>query len=649
MIPYTKCSQLILYELQLRLLLFDNNYICKVKTTKDYFLIICRFYLLWILIFDFERILFTIQNYHSFKEASFLEWILCFVYSLRLDITTATFLIIIPLTAIFLIGKNKYAKKIINVLLFTEFVAVALIHSGEILVYDEWQHKLTSRVFTHLSNPDEMFRTAGFSTNIMFLLYLSAEILFSWRIWQWLIKNKTSQLNRGPIWHSMIAIPIYLVVSIILLRGGLQQIPININSAFFSNHYAINDLSTNSTYYFVDSYLMYKRGDIDRYLPDISREEADKLCSSLYDYPKSHDIYVLKNKKPNIVFIILESWSAEAIGCMNPKNRGATPNFDKIAQDGLLFTGIYSGSNTSEIGNLGIFSGLPAIPEMPISQRPEKYRKLPSLNQDLARIGYSTHYMFSGDLKYGNIGGYLVEQGFQDVIDESDFPSGLERGQLNYYDKDAYNLFLQRIRKTKSPFLHCIFTGSTHAPFDHPKSADQNWKGEEAEFMNSLIYADKCLGSFLNQCAKEAWFDNTIFVIMADHGHNSPGAVGFQLNQTYHIPILIWGNPLKSEFRGKRVDKIGNQSDIPATILYQLGLDNSKYTWSKDLLNPFCPEFAFHTVIRGYGWVSPKGGLTWQMEQKQLMVNSFSKDDLKQEQRNCDAFLVSYYNFIKDL
>lgn len=604
---------------------------------------------MWILIFDFERILFSLQNYNSFNQASFIDWLLCFVHSIRLDLTTASFLLVLPVSVILLFGKSKLGQQITKAILFTEFVIVALIHSGETLVYQEWQHKLTSRVFTHLSNPDEMFRTAGFGANILFFLYFIAEMLFSWRVWQWLIKEKSSNIHLTPFWQKAIAWPIYLGISVILLRGGVQQIPININSAFFSNNYTINDLSTNSTYYFVDSYIMYRRGNIDRYLPNISREDADKICKALYDYPRAHDNRILKNQKPNIVFVILESWSAEAIGCINPKNMGATPNFDKFAKEGLLFTNIYSGSNTSEIGNLGIFSGLPAIPEMPISQRPEKYRKLPSLNQDLAKIGYSSHYMFSGDLKYGNIGGYLIDQGFSDVIDESDFPSGIERGQLNYYDEDAYDLFLKRIRKTKSPFLQCIFTGSTHPPYDHPKSADQNWKGEEAEFMNSLIYADKCLGSFLTQCSKESWFNNTIFVIIADHGHSAPGAVGSQINASYHIPILIWGNPLKEEYRGTKIEKIGNQSDIPSTLLYQLGLDNQKYLWSKDLLNPDCPEFAFHTVVRGYGWVSPKGGMTWQMEHKNFIVNSYKKKDVISEQRNCDAFLVSYYNFIKDL
>jgi phosphoglycerol transferase MdoB-like AlkP superfamily enzyme len=267
----------------------------------------------------------------------------------------------------------------------------------------------------------------------------------------------------------------------------------------------------------------------------------------------------------------------------------------------------------------------------------------------LKGLGYSSHYLFGGDLKYGNIGSYFMDHGFDQLIDEDDFPSGLPKGKLNYYDSDVYNEFLKRINGTRAPFMHCVFTGSTHSPYDHPKSSRQNWKGKEAEFMNSLIYADECLGQFMRNCKSQPWFDNTIFVFVADHGHATPQYADYSCTEFYRIPLLIWGEPLKQDYRGKRIDKVGSQIDIPATILNQMGQGYEAYPWSKDLLNPNAPAFAFHTTINGYGWVTDKGSTVYEYFQKKRIRNTFKASDSATEIEKGNAFLVEVYRAFKGL
>lgn len=153
---------------------------------------------------------------------------------------------------------------------------------------------------------------------------------------------------------------------------------------------------------------------------------------------------------------------------------GATPNFDKLTKQGLLFTNIYATGGTSEIGNSTVFSGYPALPEIFISMQPDKHRKIPSFNQDLKKWGYNSNYLFSGDLKYGNIGGYFTDHGFDVVEDENDFPKNLNRGKLNYYDEDLFKILIKKMDLTKRPFMHCAFTGSTHSPYDFPNRGTKN-------------------------------------------------------------------------------------------------------------------------------------------------------------------------------
>ena len=609
--------------------------------------------LFWILLFDFERILFSIHNWDKFTHVSISEWMLAFVYSFRLDIATAAALSTLPLIILTFrfIFPGKWSKVVFFIILTLEVLINSFIHSGEINAYTEWNHKLTTRVFMHLANPDEVFKTADYSMTIWFFIFAIFEVVFAYRVYKWLFNPHFTPPEYKWYKKVPIALTIFFIFGssfFLLLRGGIQQIPLNIDSAYFSNNHVANDLSVNSLYYFGKSYLLYNRSEIDDFMPEIDTNEAKLLVKNLYNYPKQHANYIFTKKRPNLVFIIMEGWSANAIGCLS-ETKNSTPNFDKLAEGGLLFTNVFACGGTSEIGNSSIFSGYPALPEISISMQPDKHRKINTLNQDLEKFGYSTNYLFGGDLKYGNIGGYFMDHGFDSVEDEKVFSSSLKRGKLNYYDEDLYKLMLKKMKVTKEPFLHCAFTGSTHSPFDQPKTKNQNFKGEEADYMNSLVYADQCLGDYIQQCKKQKWYKNTVFVFVADHGHPTPGLPNPSSKLFFRIPFLIWGEPLKKELRGKKEEKIGSQSDIVATILYQLGGDLSRYPWSKDLLNSNSPEFALHTINRGYGWISSKGNIVYQMDTKTFGENTYLPQDQKQEIKKCHAFLTQFYENYKAL
>lgn len=611
-------------------------------------------FLFWILVFDFQRILFTIHNWSKFSDVSFTEWLGVFVYSIRLDLSMAGILTVLPLIfyALYLNWNKIWFKRLFFGVLMFEVVVCALIHAGEINAYPEWNHKLTSRVFMHLSNPDEVFRTADYGMTIWFIVYSIFEIVFGWKMARWLFKSSlpvTQFSNLKKTFSTAILIPVFLAICILFARGGLQQIPINIDAAYFSKNYATNDLSVNSTYFFAKSYLLYNRSEIDEFIPKISDKDAKKQLEDFYNYPLEHDNYIFTNNRPNIVFILLESWTANVIGSLTG-DPTATPNFDALTKEGLLFTNLYATGGTSEIGNASIFGGYPALPEISISMQPDKHRKLPCFNEDLEKWGYSTNYLFSGDLKYGNIGGYFIDHGFDEVEDELDFPSGLKRGKLNYYDEDLYTILRQKMNGLKEPFLQCGFTGSTHSPYDFPnKSKYQEFSGDEGTFMNSVSYADDCLLKFLEDCKKEKWYKNTIFVLVADHGHASNKLQNPSLTGYFHVPLLIVGEPLKEAFKGKKIEQLGSQTDIVRTLLYQMGGDFERYEWAKDLLNPKAPQFALHTINRGYGWVTPAGGFTYHMDGKQYLDNTYSPAELDKQRKRCEAMMALIYENYKAL
>ncbi len=621
---------------------------------KKLFVQFLKLFLFWILIFDFQKILFSIHNWDKFSGISFFEYLGAYFYSLKLDLGTAGALAIVP--AIFLvlrlISNQKWIRMSFYTILMLEAIFVALIHSGEINAYGEWNHKLTSRVFMHLSNPDEVFRTADYSMSFWYIVYLIIEIVFAWKIMKWLFSFKSSlQLQKwyfaAPL--ALISFLFFGAFSFLLLRGGFQQIPMNINAAIYSNSPVANDLSINSLYFFSKSYLLYNRTEIDEFMPEIDAEKAIQITANLLDYPKKHENYFLQNNRPNIVVIVLEGWAAQAMGSLS-ETKGATPNFDQLADEGVLFTQVYGTSGTSEIGNSSIFSGFPGIPEVSVTMQPEKHRKIRSLNQDLKEEGYNSNYMFSGDLKYGNIGGYFLDHGFDVVKDEKDFPSDLKRGKLNFFDEDLYRFLIQDINKSKQPFLHCAFTGSSHSPYDHPAAKrGKVFSGEEADYMNSLVYSDEALGKFIQNAKNESWFENTLFIFVADHGHATPTVSNPSSSIYNHIPLLFWGNAIKPDYRGKKMSVLGSQADIAATLLYQMKMPSDAYPWSKDLMNPAVPEFALHTISRGYGWITPLGNMTYEMQSKFFVEDNFPAEIRDKQHENCFAFLTEVYRYYKEL
>ena len=601
----------------------------------------------WIIVFDFQRILFSVHNWDKFAVIGWGEWLQAFLYSLRLDLATAAFFSLLPvfLLVIRFVYPSKWTFRLFKFVILLEVILCALIHGGEINAYQEWNHKLTSRVFTHLINPDEVVRTADHSMTIWFIVYACIEILFGWLIARMLFRYEELKQELGWMIRVPLAFAFLGVVSaalVVIGRGGTQQIPINIDAAYYSRHYAANDLSVNSVYFFTKSFMLYRRSAKWAQFPIIPEEAAKKALKDLYTYPKEHDVKIFDIERPNFVFIVLESWTANAIGTLSGKP-GATPNFDRISKEGVLFTRIFATGGTSEVGNSSIFSGYPALPEIFISMQPDKHRKLPSINQDLKEWGYTSHYMFSGDLKYGNIGGFFTDHGFETVEDENHFPGNLKRGKLNFFDEDLYKRLKKKIAKTKEPFMHCAFTGSTHSPYDFPERGTPKWKGTEAAFMNSMYYADKCLWDFIESCKKEKWYKNTVFVLVADHGHASPYLQNPNLSGYFHIPLLLFGEPIKKEFRGERIETLGSQADIARTLIVQLDGNAERYPWSKDLLNPACPQFALHTINRGYGWVTPTGNFIYYMDGKNYPELTFQAEQLKKEKLRCHSFMSMMY------
>ncbi|MCX6244131.1 MAG: sulfatase-like hydrolase/transferase [Bacteroidetes bacterium] len=566
-----------------------------------------RQFLFWIVFFNFTRLVFVVYHLRLIlvEKIPLSEILLIPLNAFHLDLATACYMMLIPF--LILLVQSVYSPKWINWInkVYTAILcfAYALTAAGEMGIYSEWKTKLTYKVIKYLSHPSEIYNSS--ETGIFYLLlllflfmFLSGYIAYLKFFAVEIIREKRN------IWFSIIFFLVTPPLMFIGLRGGVQQIPINQSESFFSKYNIVNVTAVNNFFnLYISIFENLPNFNHDPYV-FMNQAKAKNLIREIYTVKKDTTISILKTPKPNIVILIMESWSADLMEDLGGEP-GITPEFKKLERNGILFDQIYAPGSRSEQGMACIFSGFPAHPVSSITVQPDKYVKLPSLPKTLQKDGYSTSFYFGGQLIYGNIKSYIYFNEFDKIMEGSDFPSSIPRGKLGIHDEYTLGYQLDELGKQKQPFFSALFTVSTHSPWDQPFKKPLAWGDNEHEYINAAYYTDHCLGEYFEKASQQPWFNNTLFIIVADHSHNSYRNWHPQSKEYHKIPLLFYGNVIRDEFRGKRWNKLGNQQDIAATLLAQLGIDHKKFSWSKDLFNPYTADFAYYSTEDGAGWIRP--------------------------------------------
>ncbi|MDB5283758.1 MAG: hypothetical protein JWO06_2833 [Bacteroidota bacterium] len=542
-----------------------------------------------------------------------------------LDLSTACYLSFLPLAILFIrsVWAQKFFTWLLKVyLLFTSLVYI-LLAIGEIGVYREVHVKLYFNLLTHLSHVDELFRSVSFALMITVLGTSAVLLYFAGKGLNKIFPAK-KRAGRTRI-IDVVGLLLVLLVSTGLMfmgcRGGLQPIPINEGEVYFSDNQCVNDATVNPLWNIVHSYIENKlvlKGDAYKVMSD---DEASAIVADLYHVEKDSTVHIFKTGRPNVCILILESWSADLIESLGGY-KGLTPNFEKLVNEGYLFTNIKPAGHVSDQGVPAILSGYPALPIGSAVNQPERQVNLDCLNDELLTEGYTSSFFFGGQLIYGNLKSYVYRNKFMRVVEQQDLPSSLPAGRLGIHDSIMLGIWRDSLNQMKQPFFSCLFTLSTHSPYDAGRAESVDWGDMEKPYLNSVVYADRQLGKFFEEAKKQAWYNNTVFILVADHSHNTPKNYQYCTPEFYHIPLLIYGGALKEEYRGVKSDRLGSQTDIASTLLHQLNLKAGSYRWSKDLMNPYTKQFAFYTFNEGFGYVDSGRVTVWNKKFPYLTMNS---------------------------
>lgn len=528
-------------------------------------------------------------------------------HGLPMDISMAAYLLVIP--TLLLAGTARRWNWYRTALLYyTYFVSilVALIVTSDLEVYKAWHFRLDTTPLTYLDHPTEALASAG-SSPIAFLLLIFIVLgMMLVVVQRWILLKQIPRFGATSRWLTPVLFLFLSAALILPIRGGLQLAPMNQSSVYFSTDNFANQLAVNATWNFFSSVVKSPGGNSNPFVV-MNAETAGTLRTALR--PASADIIPLlkRGTKPNVLIIMWESLTSKVVASVGGLP-GITPHFDSLARKGVLFTNLYASGDRSAKGIVAILSGYPAQPTTSIITIPNKTASLPSLPRTLKAEGYHNSFYYGGETEFANIKSYLLQQGFEKIIDHNDFDESEKNSKWGAHDHVVFNRLLTDLDSTRVPFFTTLFTLSSHEPFEVPGSTVIPGDDSEHKFLNSLHYADASLGNFIQEAKTKPWWNNTLVVILADHGHPLPKTDGGR-SAEFRIPMLWLGGALENQ--GFRVDSLGSQTDLAATLLAQLGYGTTEFSWSNDLFQKGRSPYAFYSFNNGFGWVRPRGTLVY--------------------------------------
>ena len=561
---------------------------CRVK-----FLV--QTYLWTVLVFIMAKVAFMLfcREGHEFAFGDMFQVVW---HGLSLDLSTALYFLILPflLSIVSLWYWAKWITYLLRGYYLLISLAFALAFVADTSLYPFWGFKLDATCLQYLESPNEM--AASVSTIYIIIRFLALAVTTiviygGYRNINSSLFTACSKKIIGLLLH-LIAIPLIIIG----IRGGLDESATNIGQVYFSQNQFLNHSAVNPVFNFLDSIDSLDSSNISYSF--MSDEECEKTISELFNTESIDTDTLLNTTTPNIIVILMESCGGQFTELSGRSD--ITPHLNRLANEGIYFTNCYANSWRTDRGTLCTYSGYPSFPTISVMKLPVKSRSLPCLARSLRDAkGYSTHYLYGGDINFTNMRSYLIGGGFEQLTWKADYSAADQKtAEWGVRDDITFATLFDMTTSLQSPYLIGYSTLSSHEPWDVPIHKFDD------EVLNAFYYLDQCIGEFIAKLKKSKAWDNTLVILLPDHGINYKEYDELHPLRN-HIPMLWIGGAVKNP---RRIDTICNQTDLPATLLGQLGIPHADYTFSRDVLSSsYTHPLAMHTYTEGFSIVDSTG------------------------------------------
>lgn len=578
-------------------------------------LYLLKTYLLTVLIFIVAKMgfMFYHAGVQSFTATDVFEVIR---HGLSLDLSMGLYILSLPFLCLAVsiwVPRERLFRNILRPFYIVISLAMALIFVADTSLYEFWLFKLDAFCLQYLETPTEAMASVSTSYILMRLLTIALlTAIFTWAYWK--IPLKLPKIRKRIL--SSIGALLLIPLIIIGIRGGLDESTTNIGQVYYSQNQFLNHSAVNPIFSFFAS--LEKSGSNIVSFKFMDQKTCDDIVNQLYNTQSIDCDTLLTTNTPNIIVILLESCGGQftEIG----GRTDITPNLNKMAKEGIYFANCHANSWRTDRGTLCTWSGYPSFPNTSVMKIPAKSRTLPNIARTLQQErGYSTHYLYGGDINFTNMRSYLVSGGFQDLTWKTDYTTDEQQtARWGVRDDITFQTLTQLTKTMKQPFLIGYSTLSSHSPWDVPIHHFDD------EVLNAFYYLDQCVGNFIQQLRHSDLWNHTLIVMLPDHGivHAGLDESNPLLN---HIPMLWLGGVVKQP---RRIEQVCNQTDLPATLLGQLGIAHDEYTFSRDVLSTtYKHPFAIHTYDDGYTIIDSTSFVNYDFISNRVVTTSGKDSD----------------------
>ncbi len=566
-----------------------------------------------------QKPFFMLSNLNLYSSASVADWFSVMWHGLPLDRSVSAYLVVIPSVVMMLSAwiKMPPLMKVLRIYFGIVAVVLSLIFVFDSVLYPYWGFKLDSTpLFYFFSSPKDAAASGTFLQlcGIILALVGVAAVIYG-IFYAVLLRRSFMQSVKLPV-NPVGVTAFFLVLTVLLfipIRGGFTVSTMNVGKVFFSENLALNHAAINPAFSLLES--VSRSSDFASQYRFMSEDEKVSAlqsfesacvipCDSLTSDSVTVDHQLFSVERPNVVLLILESFSSHLMSTLGGEKNVAV-NLDSLAKEGVLFTDFYANSFRTDRGLVSILSGYPAQPTTSIMKYPRKSQSLPGIASALKEHGYHPRYYYGGDADFTNMRSYLVATGFNDIVSDVDFPISQRLSKWGVHDHLVFDRLLADLggeSAPEEPFFTVMQTSSSHEPFEVP------YRRLDNDRLNAFAYTDSCIGDFINRFKQLPQWRNSVVVMIPDHQGCYPESIDNYTPQRYRIPMIMVGGAVA---RPVRVDVTGSQQDFAATLLAQLGVDHSRFSFSKDLLDGSVPHYAFFTVPDAFGVVTPRNQLVY--------------------------------------
>lgn len=584
---------------------------------------------LWTVLFVLQKPVFLLMYADSLADVFPVIF-----HGLPLDLSVAGYMTTVPALALtvsslpFSCLHGERAARISRYILLAwtaiASIIVALAFVANLALYGYWRFPLDATpVFFIATSPADAMASIVWWQGLLGIgatafVAVGTFILFK-KLYRHFGKELFTARPRKAEWLAMVLLTALLFLPI---RGGVTVSAMNTGKAYFSENQTLNHAAVNPVLSFMEN-IAHQEDFAHQY-----RFMNDGVAHATYkrfirgNAPlNTRPVSVLRTDSlphPDIYLIILESFSDTLT-----RIKGVTPHLNSLKRQGLYFSRFYANSFRTDRGLVAILMGYPAPATVSLMKFPRKTATMPSLAAHLKRAGYGLNYYYGGDADFTNMRSFLINQGFEHITEDADFPVTERLSKWGVPDhllfaKAKADLSAQasaghRDINTRRPAFTVIQTSSSHEPFDVP------YHRLSDPILNAFAYADASLGSFIGYLKASGRWNQSLVIIVPDHLGAWPRNADSFKTWRFHVPLIWVGGAIKHPMV---VPVYGSQQDIAATVLGQLGINHQDMTFSKDLFSDAFHHSAFFMMNDGFGLIDDDNTVIYDNKLQRVRVDT---------------------------